>query len=181
MGFLYDFAGLIEIIKYYNPKVKNEGLKLKFIILGDGGIYSSLKRFVKQQSANWVYLMGRIPYEEITEYIKLADLCLQSFSINEITKEITPIKIIEYMAMNKPVLSTALPGVISQFGKSSGIIFAKNQKDMIEQIEFLIPKRNKLKERATYGCDYVKKNFTWKKIVEDFKTIMIELIREFYN
>lgn len=134
MGYLYDFAGLKEIIDYYHSDIKQGKLNLKFLILGDGGIYNSLKNHIEQLNADWVILAGRVPFFEITEYIELADLCILSFEINEITREITPIKIIEYMAMQKPVLSTALPGVVNELGEESGVIFALNQKELVKQI-----------------------------------------------
>ena len=87
MGYLYEFAGLKEIIDYYNPKVHENNLNLKFLILGDGGIYNFLRSYIKKVNANWVILAGRVPYSEITEFIELADLCLLSFAINDITKE----------------------------------------------------------------------------------------------
>ncbi|MHA1235490.1 MAG: glycosyltransferase, partial [Promethearchaeota archaeon] len=42
MGYLYDFAGLKEIIDYYNADVKSGKLNIKFLIVGDGGIYTHL-------------------------------------------------------------------------------------------------------------------------------------------
>ncbi|MHA1988642.1 MAG: glycosyltransferase, partial [Promethearchaeota archaeon] len=102
MGYLYEFAGLKEIIDYYHQDVVERNLKLKFLILGDGGIYTHLQNYLKEIKADWVILPGKVPFNEITEYIELADLCLLSFKINDITKEIMPIKILEYMAMKKP-------------------------------------------------------------------------------
>ncbi|MEJ2249672.1 MAG: glycosyltransferase [Candidatus Lokiarchaeota archaeon] len=172
MGYLYDFAGLIEIIEYYNDKVKNGDLNLRFLILGDGGVYNDLKRFVDEQNAKWVILAGRVPFFEITEYIELADLCLLSFAINDVTKEITPIKILEYMAMKKPVLSTALPGVVQELGKDCGVYFAKDQKSLISEIGQLVVKENELKERGLKGFSLVNSKFSWKMIIQDFKKII---------
>ncbi|NVM35972.1 MAG: glycosyltransferase [Candidatus Lokiarchaeota archaeon] len=86
-------------------------------------------------------LPGRVPFFEISEYIQLADLCLLSFKRNEITKEIIPIKILEYMAMLKPVLCNSLPAFIDEFGRNSGIIFAKKQNELIKEIGNLINKK----------------------------------------
>lgn len=177
MGYLYEFAGLREIINYYNPKIKKGDLKLKFLILGDGGIYNSLKKYIDQNNIDWVILAGRVPFFEITEYIELADLCLLSFEINNITKEITPIKIIEYMAMKKPVLSTALPGVVHELGNNSGVIFANSQKDLIKRIEDLYHERDNLENLGRKGYDLVMEKFTWQKIINDFKNIMINSIK----
>lgn len=177
MGYLYGFAGLKEIINYYNDAVKKGEIKLKFIILGDGGIYNELLNLVEEINANWVILEGRVPYYEISEYIELANLCLMSFKLNEITKEVVPIKIIEYMAMKKPVLSTALPGVVLQLGNESGIIFAKNQQELIKKIQSFIPKKAELKELGLKSYKHVKKNYTLSTIVNNFKEILIDLFK----
>ena len=178
MGFLYDFAGLIEIIEFYNNKVKNGEINLKFIILGDGGIYNTLKKYVEDNNADWVYLIGRVQYFDITEYMHLADLCLLSFKINDITKEITPIKIIEYMAMKKPVLSNSLPGVILEIGKNNGVIFAKNQEDLIRKIGQLYTDRNNLQKIGQKGYELVKNRYVWSKVINQFKHIMLDLLRK---
>ncbi|MFW9896173.1 MAG: glycosyltransferase [Candidatus Thorarchaeota archaeon] len=176
MGYLYNFAGLKEIINYYNQDVEGGVYNLKFLILGDGGIYHELVNYVKDINAKWVILIGRVPYVDITEYIHLADLCLLSFKINSITKEITPIKIIEYMAMKKPVLSNSLPGVILELGEESGVIFEKNQADLIMRIKDLIPLKKELKQRGEKGFNFVKKRYLWSEILKEFKKLMIDLI-----
>lgn len=177
MGYLYEFAGLKEIIDYYNPRIQKNKLNLKFLILGDGGIYKTLQNYIKKVNANWVILAGRVPYSEITEYIELADLCLLSFAINDITKEITPIKIIEYMAMKKPVLTNSLPALVLELKKNSDLIFAKNQKELIRMIEDLIPQKEHLKKIGQKGFELVKQKYTWSKIITDFKKIIIDVIK----
>lgn len=178
MGFLYDFAGLKEIIDYYNDDVKNGRYDLKFLILGDGGIYNQLVKHVKEIKAEWVILAGRVPFFDVTEYIQLANLCILSFKLNEITREINPVKVMEYMAMKKPVLSNSLPGVIQEIGKSKGVIFAKNQKDLITKIGELIPKKLELKEIGQKGYKLILQNYVWSEILKDFKKIMLNSIKK---
>ncbi|MFX1394337.1 MAG: glycosyltransferase [Promethearchaeota archaeon] len=178
MGYLYDFAGLKEIIEHYNSEVKNGKYNLKFLILGDGGIYNNLKNYVEINNADWVILAGHVPFFDITEYIHLADLCLLSFKINDITREIVPIKIIEYLAMKKPVLSNSLPGVIHEIGKIKGIIYAKNQKDLILKIKELLTQKFELKKIGELGYQEVVKKYLWQNIINDFKKIMIKSIRK---
>ena len=178
MGYLYDFAGLKEIIDYYHQDVKLGKIDLKFVIVGDGGIYSSLKKYITEIDANWVILTGRIPFFDITEYMELADLCLMSFKLNKITSQITPVKVMEYMAMQKPVLSNYLPSVISEIGENNGVIFAKNQKDLIEKIGELYSKKAELKEFGKKGYDLIKKDYVWPKILNHLKEIIINLIKQ---
>ncbi len=178
MGYLYEFAGLKEIIDNYNSKVNVNNLNLKFLILGDGDIYNFLQNYIKKVGAYWVILTGRVPYIEIKEYIELADLCLLSFAINDITKEILPIKILEYMAMKKPILTNSLPGVVCELKRDSDLIFAKNQEELIKMIGELIPQKENLKKIGQKGYELVKEKYTWTKIITDFKKNIINLIEK---
>jgi glycosyltransferase involved in cell wall biosynthesis len=178
MGYLYDFAGLQEIIDYYNNDIRSGKIKLKFVILGDGGIYNSLNNHIKKIGANWVILAGRVPFFEIAEYIQLADLCLLSFRINDITKEIVPIKIFEYMAMKKPVLSNSLPSVVLELKNNSDVIFSKNLDDLIKKIGELVSKKHELRQIGLQGYEFVKKNYAWPILINRFKKIIIDVMRK---
>jgi len=178
LGYLYDFAGLKEIIDYYNADVKSGKLNIKFLIVGDGGIYNSLINHVKEINADWVILTGKVPFFEITEYIELADLCLMSFELNDVTKDITPVKVMEYMAMKKPVLSTSLPSVVREIGKNNGVIFAQSQKELVEKIRDLTKEKEKLKNIGLQGYELIKKHYMWPNILKDLKKIMLDLIKE---
>ena len=178
MGYLYDFAGLKEIIDYYHSDVKSGKLNLKFLIVGDGGIYNQLINTVKMVNADWVILTGKVPFFELTEYIELADLCLMSFELNEITKDITPVKVMEYMAMKKPVLSTSLPSVVREIGRNNGVIFANDQKDLIEKIGELYKEKSELVRIGHKGFELIKKYYIWPKIMKKLKILMIDTIRE---
>ena len=178
MGYLYDFAGLKEIIEYYHSDVSSGKLNLKFLIVGDGGIYNDLINYVKEIDAAWVFLTGKVPFFEITEYIELANLCLMSFELNEITKDITPVKVMEYMAMKKPVLSNSLPSVVGEIGVNNGVIFVQNQKELIKKVGELIGEKESLKKIGLQGHDLIKKYYVWPKILNKLKKIMLNLIIE---
>lgn len=58
---------------------------------------------------NNVKYFGRKPYDQLAGYVHFFDICIIPFVINEITKATSPVKLFEYMAMEKPIVTTALP------------------------------------------------------------------------
>jgi hypothetical protein len=48
---------------------------------------------------------------------------------------------------------------------------------LIKKIEDLIPLGEELNKRGIKGYELVKKKFEWKNIINNFKTIMIETIK----
>lgn len=81
------------------------------------------------QRANLHWLGGR-DYKDLPAYCKGFDVCLMPFAMNEHTEFINPTKSLEYMATGRPIVSSAVPDVISNFG---GVVkVAKSHDEFIE-------------------------------------------------
>ncbi|MZP29493.1 glycosyltransferase [Heliobacterium undosum] len=59
-----------------------------------------------------VFFLGRKPYSVLPDYVRRFDVCLSPFRLNELTISVNPVKVYEYLAAGKPVVSTALPEVL---------------------------------------------------------------------
>ena len=57
------------------------------------------------------YFLGQKPYDELIDYAKHFDVGLIPFKINELTINVNPIKLKEYLALGIPVISVNLPEV----------------------------------------------------------------------
>jgi glycosyltransferase involved in cell wall biosynthesis len=71
------------------------------------------EEFPKAANIHW---LGRREYAQLPGYTKGFDVCLMPFALNEATEYINPTKALEYMATGRPIVSTAVPDVISNFG-----------------------------------------------------------------
>ena len=69
-----------------------------------------------------VHLLGRRPHHELAKYIDAFDVCIVPYVLNSFTETVVPIKISEYLAMGKPVVSTAMPIVSELNGGSEDAI-----------------------------------------------------------
>ncbi len=58
-----------------------------------------------------VHLFGKRPYDELPALLNAADACLVPYVLNELTRYINPLKVYEYLASGKPVVSSDLPEV----------------------------------------------------------------------
>jgi len=56
-----------------------------------------------------VRLWGERPYEEMGGFVQNFDVCLIPFVVNDLTEAVNPVKLYEYFALGKPVVSSALP------------------------------------------------------------------------
>jgi glycosyltransferase involved in cell wall biosynthesis len=58
-----------------------------------------------------VYLTGERPHAELVDYLRQFDVCIVPYVNSTYTATVVPTKINEYLAVGKPVVSTALPAV----------------------------------------------------------------------
>jgi glycosyltransferase involved in cell wall biosynthesis len=59
-----------------------------------------------------VHFLGRRPYSVLPRYLAGFDCCLIPFRASPLTAAVSPIKLYEYLAAGKPVVSTPLPSVL---------------------------------------------------------------------
>jgi glycosyltransferase involved in cell wall biosynthesis len=77
-----------------------------------------------------LYWVGGRPYAQLPAYSKAFNACLMPFALNEATEFINPTKALEYMATGKPIISSAVNDVISNF--SDVIKVARTHQEFIE-------------------------------------------------
>ena len=66
--------------------------------------------------ADNVHYMGQRGYQELPQFLAGWDVCLLPFAMNESTKFISPTKVLEYMAAEKPSVSTPITDVKVPYG-----------------------------------------------------------------
>lgn len=81
--------------------------------------------------ANLHYL-GIIPYKELPQYGICFDVAIIPFKEGEIAKSTSPLKLFEYMAMNKPVVATK---DLIECSKYEGVLMAEDKIDFVDKIE----------------------------------------------
>ncbi len=74
------------------------------------------------QRAN-IHYFGQRDYAELPDFLAGWDVCLLPFALNEATRFISPTKTLEYMAAEKPIVSTPVRDVVEPYGK---IVFCAN-------------------------------------------------------
>ncbi len=78
-----------------------------------------------------VYFLGSKKYEELPNYANYFNVCTIPFLINEITQSTSPLKLFEYMAMGKPIVTTAM----NECKKYESVMIAKNNDEFVELVD----------------------------------------------
>lgn len=79
-----------------------------------------------------VFFLGVKEYAELPQYVSQFDVCLIPFKLNSVTFSANPIKMWEYMASGKPIVSTPIPEVKAQ----GNLVYIGNGKiEFLQKIE----------------------------------------------
>lgn len=78
-----------------------------------------------------VYFLGSRDYKILKNYAKLAEILTIPFKINNITKSTSPVKIFEYMALHKPIVTTDMP----ECRKYKSVLIGHNHEEFLKMLE----------------------------------------------
>ncbi len=103
-----------------------------------------------------IHFLGEKPYEDLPAYLQLFNVCLIPFILNDLIKATNPVKIYEYFAAGKPVVSTNLP----ELQEYQEIMYlTENTDDFVKMTKKALEENDiKLREKR----QVVARNNTWE-------------------
>jgi glycosyltransferase involved in cell wall biosynthesis len=149
MGSFFYFSGLDKVISVFANKLKLHP-QVKLLLIGGGEQDTQLRQLAKKMNlSNNVVFTGFVPFQDLGKYLCLGDVAINPLEISNVASSAFPNKVLQYMAVGLPTVSTKLDGLYAAFGDTSGIrwvtnpgstvdaaleIMALNAKDRKEQI-----------------------------------------------
>jgi len=112
--------------------------------------YGPVKTIIPEVVQKRLNLHGSVPQDTLPEHIGRMDLCIIPFVKNELTAAIYPLKINEYLAMGKPVVSTDFAD-LTDFKNQVGV--SKNPEEFEKEIRKQLKFNSRLKahKRITFA------------------------------
>ncbi|MBN1693657.1 MAG: glycosyltransferase [Dehalococcoidales bacterium] len=179
MGTLFDFSGLDILIRHFS-EVLNEVPQARLLIVGDGPQRPALEKIIAETGMQKsVVITGFQPYDTMPQYINMSMLCINTFLVNDTTRDIFPSKIVQYLACGRAVVATRLPGMEAVIqGEEQGVAYGDSADKIPGKIIALLkaPEDRKKLERA--GLAYARENHSNERIVRQLEQKLIEAIKE---
>jgi glycosyltransferase involved in cell wall biosynthesis len=176
-GTLYDFSGLDIFLREF-PGLLRQVPNAKLLLVGDGPQRALLESIITElKLKDKVVITGFQPFETISEYTNLAEVCINPFAINNITREIFPAKIPQYLACGKSVVTTALPGLMSVIpGEDQGVIYVDSVQAMVKEVISLLKSVERRRKLGKAGLNYTHKTHDAERIGRQLEEILKEVI-----
>ncbi len=134
VGSLVKWHNFEFLISAFKEIVNKSGNNIILMLVGDGPMRKDIEQLITDNGlVKHIILTGRVTHKDIPKYIKSMDICIIPHS-NEFR---SPIKMFEYMAMEKPVVAPNIGpiGDIIQDGRN-GVIFELGNKESFKKVVF---------------------------------------------
>jgi glycosyltransferase involved in cell wall biosynthesis len=128
---------------------------VSFVLIGRASVdltaYSGMKNF---------FYLGEVQYEHLPDFAQSFDVGIVPFFVNELTIAANPIKILEYLAMGLPVVSTNLPEA-RKFGDC--VLVAGDNKEFVTLIKIALEKNGSSEKRER---QLKARQYSWTAVCE---------------
>ncbi len=164
-GFIIGYVGVLR--SWVNFKPVFEALKfldkdIKILIVGSEGNFQETKDLARKCGVkDRVIFTGMVPYSKVPKYISAMDVGIIPFVSNGVSHNALPIKLFEYFACEKPVISSSIHPIKVNFSKN--ILFASNCEDYVNKIK-LLHENKELRSKLGKNGRKISENYTWKSI-----------------
>ncbi|MCD6184416.1 MAG: glycosyltransferase family 4 protein [Deltaproteobacteria bacterium] len=168
--FLVGYVGTIsvqeglDILLEVALLIKKTGRRdIHFTCVGGGPGLKEVEEMKSQMEIDDMFnFTGRIPDKELLEILSTADVCVNPDSPNGMNDISTMIKIMEYMALSKPIVQFDLKE--GRYSAQDAALYAQNNniKDFAEKILWLVDHPEERKTMGISGRKRVEEKLAWK-------------------
>lgn len=136
---------------------------IHFICVGGGTELENIKALAGEKGVeDYFTFTGRVPDQQLLEALNTADVCVNPDEYNEMNRKSTMNKIMEYMALAKPIVQFDMDE--GKFSAQEASLYAKpnDSKDLAEKILELLEDPGKRSRMGAFGYERVKNTLEWE-------------------
>jgi len=176
IGGCYPHHGIQYLINAA-PFILADFPEIQFIVAGDGAMLNQWKELAKTSDVYKDFLFpGNVPLELAPYYINSFDICVSPWDINLVG---SPMKLFDYMACGRPIVSSPVYGVkeILELHDAGLTVDVRNPNEFADAIKTLLNSPNLCSDMGQKARKLVLSQFTW----EHTSRRIIELLLRTYE
>jgi glycosyltransferase involved in cell wall biosynthesis len=167
VGVMNSQEGL-DILIDVASRIKNLGRRdIHFTCIGRGPELASLRKMTQdKQLDDMVTFTGFVPDAEMVEILSTADVCVNPDRPSPMNSMSTMIKILEYMALGKPIVQ--FEGTEGRFSAQDASLYSDEQAaDFAEKILWLLDRPEERERMGRLGRTRIEKELAWEYSVKN--------------
>jgi glycosyltransferase involved in cell wall biosynthesis len=161
MGRQEGIDGLLSSVQHIVQVMKRTDVQ--FGLVGGGTELAAMRKLAEQLGvADYVTFTGRVPDEELLAMLNTADVCVNPDVANDMNDKSTMNKIMEYMALGKPIVQFDLTeGRVS--AQDASLYARRNDPiDMARKLVALLDDAELRRRMGAAGLERVKSELAWE-------------------
>jgi glycogen(starch) synthase len=177
VGSLSSWEGVPLLIEAFRGVV-SERPETHLMIVGGGEREAEIRAQISSSPvSSSINFVGRVPHREVNDYYSIIDLLVYPRTSSRNTELCTPLKPLEAMAMNKPILVSSVGGLMELVSYDSRFSFDADSTSSLQQaILRLLADPTALAQLGGDGRKIVEQNRQWKELVYRYQHVYEELL-----
>ncbi|WP_375749548.1 glycosyltransferase family 4 protein [Vibrio sp. HN007] len=170
IGSLTVYEGLDVLIKAV-VSLRHKGHNIQLVIVGSGPMESELTSMAMQHDC--VHMVGSVAHEEVIAWYAQFDLCAYPRTDDEVCRYVPPMKVLEAMSMEIPVVVSDLPPLTEMVDDmSTGLVCTSvDLNSLAKCLEFGLSHPKELERIASNARTWVMNNRTWHQNARRYESL----------
>ena len=194
VGSFRYWHGVLDLIEAFKA-VSMEHKKASLVLIGSGHLFKKAQELIRHYEnaglipKNSILLTGTISYTLLPLYLKTANVCAApfNFSINHEKTKIdlfanhdmwwSPLKIFEYMAMEKAIVTPGIGSLPYYLGEGAGLTYDHgNIEELSSSLLSLLENKDEAAGLGTRARRRAVEKFSWDKKAEETVEVYNEIV-----
>jgi glycosyltransferase involved in cell wall biosynthesis len=177
-GLPQPIVGFLGAVQYWVDvpllaRIARQHPEWSVVLVGPPGLLVDLSELERLPNA---HLLGRVPYADLPGYLRAFDVCLNPYKMDGVAEGCSPIKLYEYLATGKPIVSVDMPEA-RQFEHL--IHVARDADAFVQQVEAAVSEAGgpESLDRAAQRMAEAERH-TWRGRFEAAQAALLETLAE---
>ena len=168
VGVMGEQEGIDLLLEAVRHIVHEKGrTDVQFALVGGGSALEDMKRLAERLGiAPFVTFTGRAPDQTLFEVLSTADVCVNPDRVNPMNDKSTMNKIMEYMAMGKPIVQFEVTEGRVSAGDASLYARANDPVDLADKLLGLLDDPAARARMGAFGRERVERELSWATQIE---------------
>ncbi len=169
-----EFMNALYMVK------KKTAKKIKFYIVGGklstNYLYRIENKIRELNLQENVIQVGFVPHNDVPKYIAASDICVSPKNpLDPVSYYSSPVKVWEYLAQGKPVISTPIPEILRS--ASECVSIANTSEEYFNHIMAFMENPSYFTDKAKKGKAMIQQ-YTWQKVAKSYRSLLLFLLSQ---
>ena len=136
-----------------------------FLMVGGGRRWDWVRDQIAIRKLSNIHLTGSLPYESAMNLASAMDVCLLPFTRDQISDAACPLKLFEYAALRKPIISTRTREV--ELIGEGWVAFTDDAEGAVALADSFLSNRARSEEAGQKGREIVEARYNWHRLARE--------------